>query len=116
MTIVSDSVIGESVARLRAAADMPQAELAARVRRGGHRWSQATVWSVEKGERPLRLSEAVLLAEILEFDLEQLYDQKSVELWAAENLVDDAKERYEKARRDYEQARQSLALLEGEPK
>lgn len=36
------------------------------MRERGHRWSQATVWNVERGERPLRLSEANSLAEILE--------------------------------------------------
>lgn len=30
----------------------------------GHKWSQSTVWSVEKGTRPLRLVEAQSLAEI----------------------------------------------------
>jgi hypothetical protein len=35
------------------------------MRERGWKWSQATVWSVEKGERPLRLSEATDLAEVL---------------------------------------------------
>lgn len=35
------------------------------MRQRGHRWSQATVWAVEKGERQLRLTEAEDLGEIL---------------------------------------------------
>ncbi|PZE93909.1 hypothetical protein DEJ00_01435 [Curtobacterium sp. MCLR17_039] len=45
---------------------MSQKDLAVAMRERGHRWSQATVWNVERGERPLRLSEANSLAEILE--------------------------------------------------
>ena len=35
------------------------------MRERGWRWAQATVWNVEKGERPLRLAEAEDLASIL---------------------------------------------------
>src|SRR5688500_1134787 len=58
-----DELIGRNVARLRG--EMPQSELAKAMRERGYKWSQATVWSVEKGERPLRLAEAETLSEIL---------------------------------------------------
>lgn len=45
---------------------MSQKDLAIAMRERGHKWSQATVWNVERGERPLRLSEATALADVLE--------------------------------------------------
>lgn len=44
---------------------MSQKDLADAMRARGFKWSQATVWAVEKGERPLRLTEAEGLAAIL---------------------------------------------------
>lgn len=44
---------------------MSQQALADLMRARGWKWSQATVWAVEKGERPLRLAEATDLAELL---------------------------------------------------
>lgn len=44
---------------------MSQQDLAETMRKEGFKWSQATVWSVEKGERPLRLSEAIALTRVL---------------------------------------------------
>lgn len=35
------------------------------MRMRGHKWSQATVWAVEKGERGVRLAESADLAEVL---------------------------------------------------
>jgi len=60
---VSDEQIGKNLARLRG--DMTQKELAAAMKARGWRWSQTTVWSVENGERPLRLAEAEDLRSIL---------------------------------------------------
>lgn len=61
---IDDAQIGRNLARLRG--DMSQKELAGAMRDRGHKWSQATVWNVERGERPLRLTEATALGEILE--------------------------------------------------
>jgi hypothetical protein len=60
---INDKQIGQNVARARG--DMSQKELALAMRARGHKWSQATVWNVERGERPLRLSEASALSDIL---------------------------------------------------
>lgn len=38
----------------------------------GHKWSQSTVWSVERGDRPLRLTEAEDLAAILGVEVAML--------------------------------------------
>lgn len=58
-----DEQIGRNFARMRG--DRPQSEIASAMRERGYKWSQATVWAVEKGERPLRLSEAFDLDQVL---------------------------------------------------
>ena len=63
----SDEQIGMNIVRFRAGRS--QQSVADAMRDRGWKWSQATVWSVEKGERPLRLSEATDLAEVLEIML-----------------------------------------------
>lgn len=61
MTI--DERIGQNLAITRG--ELSQKDLADRMRERGWKWSQATVWSIEKGERPLRLAEAEDVADIL---------------------------------------------------
>lgn len=60
---IEDKQIGQNLARLRGA--MSQKDLAVAMRKRGHKWAQATVWNVERGERPLRLSEATAIADVL---------------------------------------------------
>lgn len=60
---VDDEEIGRNLARLRG--DMSQDRLAERLGDHGVKWSQSTVWSVEKGARPLRLREAYAVAKVL---------------------------------------------------
>lgn len=67
---LSDEQIGQRLAILRGSES--QSGLAVRMRDRGFKWSQATVWSIEKGERPLRFSEAVELSALLGYQLEQL--------------------------------------------
>ncbi|TCJ23541.1 XRE family transcriptional regulator [Microbacterium sp. PI-1] len=61
--MTSDEQIGKNLVELRG--DLSQKDLADAMRKRGFRWSQATVWGVEKGERPLRLTEAEAVAEVL---------------------------------------------------
>jgi len=63
MSTEQDRQIGRTMAILRG--DKTQQAVADEMRKRGWRWSQATVWSVEKGERPLRLAEAEDLAAVL---------------------------------------------------
>lgn len=63
----SDAEVGRSVATARDAAGVSQAELAASMTDRGFKWSQATVYNVEKGKRPVRFNEAQHLAEIIQF-------------------------------------------------
>lgn len=56
--------IGAVVRKYRG--EMTQATLAERMRQHGFRkWSQSTVWSVERGDRSLKHSEALALTEVL---------------------------------------------------
>lgn len=68
--MTSDEQIGKNLTAIRG--DMSQKDLAAEMRRRGHKWSQSTVWSVEKGERPLRLTEASTLENIFDVSVYQL--------------------------------------------
>ena len=61
--MVSDAEIGRNVTRIRGS--MSQKDLADEMRKRGFRWSQATVWAVEKGDRPLRLAEADAVGAVL---------------------------------------------------
>lgn len=58
-----DKTIGKNLQTLRG--DVSQEELASKMRGYGFKWSKATVWSVEQGERPLRLSEAQAVLQCL---------------------------------------------------
>jgi len=60
---VDDAQIGRNLARFRG--QRPQKDVADAMRERGHKWSQATVWAVEKGDRPLRLTEAQDVMRIL---------------------------------------------------
>lgn len=55
--------IGKRLASLRG--DVSQKDLADRMRERGHKWSQATVWAIERGDRPLKLTEAIDVTEAL---------------------------------------------------
>lgn len=64
MEISRDQRIGENIAAYRE--PRSQEWLAEQMRSRGHeKWSQSTVWSVEKGKRPIRFTEAADLVQIL---------------------------------------------------
>jgi transcriptional regulator with XRE-family HTH domain len=65
-----DGLFGAALTVLRGGRS--QKALADDMRLKGHKWSQATVWSVEKGERRLLLSEAEDLASVLGCDVADL--------------------------------------------
>lgn len=71
-----DEQIGQNIVRLRG--DRSQQWVADRMREKGWKWAQATVWNVEKGERPLRLAEAEDIAEILAVGLERILQAPDV--------------------------------------
>ncbi|WP_417374126.1 hypothetical protein [Glutamicibacter protophormiae] len=63
MQIPSDDQIGKNLATLRG--QVTQQELGEKMRQRGFKWSQATVWDVERGKRPLRLIEALEVVAVL---------------------------------------------------
>lgn len=52
-----DEIIGRNLSMLRG--DMSQEELAGRMRDAGYSWTKMTVYNIERGDRQLRLAEAV---------------------------------------------------------
>ncbi|GAA1149447.1 hypothetical protein MOX01_22620 [Microbacterium oxydans] len=63
----TEEQIGADLVTARERAGLSQKELAASMTDRGFKWSQATVSQIEKGERPVRLSEADHLAELIRF-------------------------------------------------
>lgn len=107
-----DKQIGLNLLRLREQAGLSQKELAAAVKKAGPRWSQATVWSVESGERPLRLTEALLLGNILEVNYQSLVrDTEQGEYEIALNELVAAHEQLAKAVSVYDQAAKAAKAI-----
>jgi transcriptional regulator with XRE-family HTH domain len=67
-----DQDVGANIQRYRAARGMSQSELADRLSEGGEKVHQQTVQKIEKGTRPLRFSEAIRIASILELPTSEL--------------------------------------------
>ena len=109
--LTTDEQIGRNLSRFRG--EMSQKDLAEKMRSMGWKWSQATVWSVEKGERPLRLAEAASLSEILKLmhATVLLSTDSSTFLTIARNKVIASQKALELAIRDHYLARFELALL-----
>jgi hypothetical protein len=100
-----DVIVGQNLAKLRG--DRTQQDIAEAMRDAGYKWSQATVWSVEKGERPIRLSEAESLAGILKCTIDRMLlpDQDAElvsRLWKSDHELFGAGRELAKAVRDYE--------------
>ncbi|AZL13747.1 hypothetical protein CXR25_13680 [Brevibacterium aurantiacum] len=75
-----DQAIGERVKSARGST--AQTVVAKEMKELGHKWSQATVWAVEKGERSLKLPEGRDLAMILGVSvLDLLEDQAGSDLY-----------------------------------
>lgn len=66
----TDRAIGLNVQTQRG--PVSQQAVADAMRERGWKWSQSTVWSVEQGDRPLRLAEAISLSEILGCEVSSL--------------------------------------------
>ncbi|MEW1705930.1 helix-turn-helix transcriptional regulator [Microbacterium sp. NPDC089190] len=65
----ADLEIGAAVRKARELTGLRQKDLATNMRGRGFSWHQATVGMVENGERPLRVSEAYALAEVIMLEL-----------------------------------------------
>lgn len=104
-----DEAIGQNLARFRG--ERTQQDIADAMRSMGYKWSQATVWAVEKGERPIRLTEAMDIARELRVDLSDLFstERESVLRVALANMAP-ASKRLEEAATGYEHIQLILAL------
>lgn len=69
---ITDKQVGDRVREARESVHLSQMDLAKMVRADGHKWSQATVWSIERGDRPLRLTEATCVAALCAVSLDDL--------------------------------------------
>lgn len=78
-----DEAIGQTIKRLRG--ELSQQNVADFMRERGFEWAQATVWSIEKGKRPLRLSEAEALADYFSVQILDLLAAPPA-LWLAEAI------------------------------
>lgn len=79
----------------------------------GWKWSQATVWAIEKGERPLRLAEAADLEDLLNLfpnSSPLLESPKRVTVGNEIRGLADAREELEAAIAAYDMARYDLAI------
>ena len=84
-----DINVGKNLTRYRGSHS--QQAIADAMRERGWKWSQATMWSIEKGDRPVRLVEAADLAVVLQISIEDLLARPSV-AQAARDAIDAAEE------------------------
>lgn len=94
---------------------MSQTALATAMRDRGHKWSQATIWSLEAGERTLKASEAWDVADILGIDIKELFEpaMETMAQARAEAAVTAAAAHLREAAAQYERAREELRELVG---
>lgn len=92
---------------------MTQQALADVMKARGWKWSQATVWSIEKGERPLRLAEAVDLVDVLDLEgVKELITTPLVTMsWQRLSLVAQAERALEVATQEFMRAQFDLATV-----
>lgn len=108
--MTTDEQIGKNLAALRG--DMSQKDLAELMRARGWKWSQATVWSIEKGDRPIRLAEAQEVATILNIqERDLLVSAEAAVVAVSSRSVGRAYSELIQAAERYEAARNGLAGL-----
>lgn len=64
---MDEAEIGQLVKAARVTCLWSQERLAEEMRRKGFKWSQPTVWAIERGDRILRYSESMALKELIAF-------------------------------------------------
>lgn len=104
--------VGRNLKALRQAAGLTQTELAARLTDEGHPFAQQTVLKVERGTRPLKLDEAVDLANILDVTVGDLIFSRADGDALAEMMRAETMRRH--AERELEEAQDELARAKAE--
>lgn len=98
-----DEQLGLALQKARATYDMDQSKLVFLVNERGLRWNQSTLSKIESGKRPLRLSEATVLSEVLGMSLEELAFGSDAPTGNVRSIRDrelDALEQFLKSRRE----------------
>lgn len=103
--ITEDGLFGQRVARLRGATS--QKALADAMRERGWKWSQMTVYLIERGERSLKLKEAPDLANLLGVQVMDLFEDPEIL-----NTEAEFKELVQDLHREYNAAVSSLRNLQ----
>lgn len=93
-----DELIGRQIKTYRA--EQPQAWLAEQMQARGHKWSQSTVWAVENGYQPVKLTEGGDLADILDVEITEIIEELDPDVRALMRVARGVRE----ARRDAENA------------
>lgn len=70
---LTDARFGANIRFWRDVVRLSQADLGSQMAERGHPWRQQTVAKVESGERPVRVGEAITLAELLGRDIGDLF-------------------------------------------
>lgn len=119
---LDDSVVGEALRQLREEAGLSQAEFAERLTGAGMPTHQQTVLKIEKGQRSLRMTEAVVIASVLRVELADLVtpggslERAASSVVAAEMSVRRAVDQFGHARaRLLRQVRAVKSAAEAEP-
>jgi transcriptional regulator with XRE-family HTH domain len=104
-----DKQIGYNLQQFRG--DLTQQELADRMKDKGWKWSQSTVWAIEKGERPLRLAEALDLDEVFGFPISKILGspERDASGWVA--AVQRLRSDFESARSDLDALARKIAVI-----
>lgn len=90
--MLTEAEIGVRVRKLREKLSLSQSAFAELVRTHGLAWQQPTVSRIEEGERPLRLAEAVILAESFGFPIFDITGYRAglmASLHAVTNLLEE---------------------------
>ena len=86
---LNDKEIGQRMRTARERAGMPQQHIASVMTMiHGHRWHQTVVGKVESGERALKLTEAVAVADIIGIPLADLVSEEPTRLERNTALVE----------------------------
>lgn len=75
-----DEVVGRNIRTFRERADLTQKELTARLETGGWKIDPTALTRIEKGERSLRVAQLSVLAEVLEVEMDEFFDDEEVRL------------------------------------
>lgn len=84
---MDEVTIGAKVREAREVSRIGQSDLAAAMKARGYKWTQPTVVAVEKGERPLRHSEACALSDLIGFCASTDVSEEYLELVAFRRRV-----------------------------